>query len=321
LSVPKSTKRLCRSSSSLNALIPLAVDEMAYFLNTRGVPTASQYSAYWGRTSREQYSGFLESALVTFLGVFFAYFLSFVIGNVVATLLGFLFAMWTLLSPEIRAYQRNWELLAGRSLVDPWSIDNDEDPDQQGLYGALFLGILEDVAVVESASSKQEYDLSDFQDYAMENDDLERSTGLPYLLRVRLLDSEGRSLQVHARMSEEYLDLRPGQTIAGVLLSTSQSFSQLAALTDFVVPDAECWIGDYPYLDRPAFEAFLYRKNPDLWDLLEQERDELEADVGVDYEFEGENGQPRGIADEQEYSSESDDDYYGRVLIGQKWQS
>ena len=255
-------------SQRFMALIPLEVELLDTFL-VRGVPTASQYSTYWGRNSRETYSNLLESAIVTFLGVFLSYFLSFVIGGFIATIWGFLFATWTLLSPELRAYQRNWELLGGRQLVDVWSTNSE----REGLYGALFVGVIQDIAVVESASDQREYDFQDFSDYTMESDELEEETGLPYLLRVKLGDSTGRSIQVHSRMSEEYLTLEPGQCAAGVLFSTSPKFSQLSALTDFVVPDASCWIGDYPYLERNTLKSYLAEE---YWDVLQDERIQYE---------------------------------------------
>ena len=102
-------------------LVPLPVDELNQILVT-GVPTAAQYSTYWGRSSREKYGALLEASIVTLLGLFMSYFLSFVLGTFVASILGSLCAMWIILSPELRAYQRNWELRGGRSLVDPWSI-------------------------------------------------------------------------------------------------------------------------------------------------------------------------------------------------------
>lgn len=252
------------------ALIPLPVDELERLLVT-GVPTSAQYSTYWGRNSREKYAAMLESAIFTFLGVFMSYFLSFVLGGFVATVLGSLCAMWTLLSPELKAYTRNWEFRGGRQLVDPWVVKEFEGPEnEQGLYGGLFLGRVSDVCVVEEASDVEEYDLSEFQDYTMETDELEQLFGNPYSLRVRMKDNEGRKIQVHARMSEEYLDLEPGQAVAGVLLSTSQKFSRLNALTDFFVPEEECWIGDYPYLDRSELERLL-AEDDELWDILESQ--------------------------------------------------
>ena len=202
-----------------------------------------------------------------------------------ATILGSIFFFWSVFSPQLKAYQRNWELRGGRELVDPWIveercsfrnwIDNGEEDDEsrQGLYGALFLGRLEDVCVVEEASApaEEEYDLADFSDYNMEADKLERWAGTPYLIRVNAQDWEGRTVQVHARMSDEYVDLESGFPVVGVMLSTSQRFTSLAALTDIFVPDLRCWIGDYPYLDRAEMEQLL-ADDDEIWNLLQAER-------------------------------------------------
>ncbi|CAB9520291.1 Dehydrogenase [Seminavis robusta] len=204
-------------------------------------------------------------------------------GSFAATVLGSIFLFWSIFSPQLQAYQRNWELRGGRDLVDPWianidtesAFDNDDDDDESsrlGLFGALFLGRIGDVCVVEEASSpsEDEFDLEDFADYAMEADELEQWAGRPYLLRFKAEDSGGRTLQVHARMSEEYTDIVPGQPVLGVMLSTSPKFTSLAALTDLFVPDLACWIGDYPYLNRAETEQLL-ATDDEIWELLQAE--------------------------------------------------
>lgn len=190
-------------------------------------------------------------------------------GTFVATVCGCLFAFWGILSPEFKARQRNWEFLGGRALVDPWMIDG-KDEDKQGLYGSLFLGRVDDICVVENTASSDEYDLDEFENYTMETDELEQIAGTPYLLRVRMSDDEGRDLQLHARMSEEYIDIEEGMPVTAIMLSTSQSFSNLAAVTDVMVPDADCWVGDYPYLNRPELETLL-AEDDELWDLLQSQ--------------------------------------------------
>ena len=275
------------------ALVPLAVDELERLISSSGKPTGVQYATYWGRTKKERYGRLVESATVGFLGVFFSYFLSFVLGGFVATILGSLFFFWGVLSPELKAYQRNWEFLGGRSLVDLETVlERGWDPETAGLYGGLFLGRVADVCVVEDAQDTTEYDLADFADYTMETDELDRFTGQPYLLRVQCADRQGRTLQIHCRLSEEYLDLQPGRPATTLLLSTTPKFTKLAALTDvYVLPaplqqqqpsrldgrsyedeedTAGCWIGDYPYLDRAELEALL-AEDDDLWDALQQE--------------------------------------------------
>ena len=68
-----------------------------------GVPTGEQYTAYWGRTSRERINAIFESCTITFLGLFASYFLSFVIGTSLATLFGSVAAFWILLGPQWKA--------------------------------------------------------------------------------------------------------------------------------------------------------------------------------------------------------------------------
>ena len=260
---------------------------------------------------REQYNRFVESFGVMLIGLFFSYFLSFVLGGFVATILGCLFGFWGILSPDLKARQRNWELLGGRQLVDPWS-DYDGDEDKQGLYGALFLGRIDDVCVVEDPSATTEFDLSDFDDYTMDTDELEKWAGNPYLIRVRLTDDSDRELQVHARMSEEYLDIEPGMPVAAVLLSKSQKFVSLAALTDVFVPDAKCWVGDYPYLDRPEIEALL-EEDDELYDLMQDQADDYDDDEVVydeDDDDDGIEAEYEYEEEEEEDNDDSDDRYY-----------
>jgi hypothetical protein len=261
----------------LRALVPMSAGEIESLVST-GKPTGDQYAAYWGRTKQEQYNTVLESTVVALLGCFFSYCLSFVMGSFVATIFGSLFLFWGILSPEFKAYQRNWEFFSGRPLVDYDDDDvtsSSDDPNRSGLYGALFLGRILDVCVVEDTNDTTQYDLSEFSGYTMEDDDLTKYSGQPYLLRVQCIDRLNRELQVHCRLSERYLHLRPGMAATTLLLSTSKSFDQLAALADFYVIDGEggCWIGDYPYLNRPEIEN-LFATDDELWDRLMGEADE-----------------------------------------------
>jgi hypothetical protein len=250
------------------ALVPLPVEDLEDLLVV-GTPSGLQYAAYWGRTKREQYGRFFESSVVAFIGVFFSYFLSFVLGGFVATIFGALFGFWAVLSPDFKARQRNWEFLGGRPLVDPWMVD-DRNSIREGLYGSLLLGRIDDACVVEDTASLEEFDLVEFQDYTCEDDELEQIAGTPYMIRLRFSDDEGRELQIHARLSEDYLCIEPGMPMAGILLSKSQSFSSLAALTDIYVPDAGCFVGDYPYLNRPEMEALL-ADDDELWSMLQSQ--------------------------------------------------
>ena len=142
---------------------------------------------------------------------------------------------------------------------------------------SVYFGSISHVRVVENPDSPrdEEYSLNEFADYSMETDEMERINGLPYKLRLRVSDQSSgkneRQLQVHARMSEEYLDLEVGMPVCAVLLSTTQTFETLAGLTDFYIPDAgPCWVGDYPYLDRPVVEK-IFLRDTDLWEEMREE--------------------------------------------------
>jgi hypothetical protein len=177
-------------------LISLPVEGVSELISAGTAPTASQYMAYWGRTPRERYSRFVEAFLVPIL-VFFLFFIAYPLSWEV---------LWL---PFFQAVQWNWDFWGGRDLVDSyddgdenerwgWSFDQYERP--RGLEGALFWGRLTNVCVVENAAATtdEEYDLSDSADYTMETDEMDQYTGNPYLLRVRLIDKQGRQLQVHA---------------------------------------------------------------------------------------------------------------------------
>jgi hypothetical protein len=149
--------------------------------------------------------------------------------------------------------------------VDGLFSHNDE-----GLFGSLLLGRVDDVCVVEDTAAIKEYDLEEFQDYTPERDELEQIAGTPYLIRLRVSDDEGRELQVHARLLEEYLGIEQGMPATAILLSTSASFTSLAALTDVYIPDVGCFVGDYPYLNPTETEA-LFAGDDDLWTMLQSQ--------------------------------------------------
>ena len=50
------------------------------------------------------------------------------------------------------------------------------------------------------------------------------------------------------------LDDVEGLVIRCIVLSDRKDFSRLGALSDAWLPEVRLWIGDYPFLLRPAFE-------------------------------------------------------------------
>jgi hypothetical protein len=45
-----------------------------------------------------------------------------------------------------------------------------------------------------------------------------------------------------------------------LVLSERKDFSRIGALSDAWLPQLKLWVGDYPYLLRPAFEELCLRR-------------------------------------------------------------
>ena len=48
--------------------------------------------------------------------------------------------------------------------------------------------------------------------------------------------------------------IRRGMVIRTLVLSERKDFSRIGALTDAWLPQLKLWVGEYPFLLRPAFE-------------------------------------------------------------------
>ena len=55
-------------------------------------------------------------------------------------------------------------------------------------------------------------------------------------------------------MDKKHQILRVGIPIRCVVLSNRVDFSDIAALSDAWAPSIRLWLGEYPFLLRPAFE-------------------------------------------------------------------
>jgi len=120
----------------------------------------------------------------------------------------------------------------------------------------------------------------------MERDENEITTGTPWMLRLMVRDRSGRSMQVHARMSEDYLDIREGMPCACILLSTDRNFNVLSGLTDFYIPDAGCNVGDYPYLDKFNFARKLEENGlMEVFDEEDQTLDYMDEEDLQEYDY------------------------------------
>ena len=211
--------------SLTGSIIPISQNKI-YDLNlvSREV-TAVQWGSYWGANSKERLQRVLESLLVAYGGAWFAWFVSFMAGGL-APFVGTLLVFNWLYSPWLNAKRRNDKF---------WS-----SPEQYGRSKyALYSGEIMSISKLNRRSGKS---IGAFkQEY----------------MQVIIRDENDRQLEIITQWQEMYRRLKAGMQCEGILVSPSNSFTKLELITDFYVPKCDIFFGDYPYLNKRAFAAFM----------------------------------------------------------------
>ena len=80
-------------------------------------------------------------------------------------------------------------------------------------------------------------------------------------LNIELEDEEGYLSEISFPLENKHSQLSKGLRVRCLVSSNQRSFNGKLNLTDAWLPDINLWVGDYPYLLRPAFEeiCYLYR--------------------------------------------------------------
>jgi hypothetical protein len=73
-------------------------------------------------------------------------------------------------------------------------------------------------------------------------------------LCLELEDQEGYLGQLRFPMEKKHQTIRKGMVVRCLVLSERKDFSRIGAISDGWLPQLKLWVGDYPYLLRPAFE-------------------------------------------------------------------
>ncbi|MEB3184990.1 MAG: hypothetical protein VKM97_03805 [Cyanobacteriota bacterium] len=79
-------------------------------------------------------------------------------------------------------------------------------------------------------------------------------------LCLELEDDEGYLGQLRFPYDKKHKAIRRGVVVRCLVLSDRRDFSRIAALSDAWLPQLKLWVGDYPYLLRPAFEELCLRR-------------------------------------------------------------
>lgn len=79
-------------------------------------------------------------------------------------------------------------------------------------------------------------------------------------LCLELEDDEGYLGVVRFPLEKRHQQIRRGTVARAVVLSDRRDFSRVAAISDAWLPQLKLWVGEYPYLLRPAFEELCLRR-------------------------------------------------------------
>ncbi|MEB3105470.1 MAG: hypothetical protein VKN17_06790 [Cyanobacteriota bacterium] len=79
-------------------------------------------------------------------------------------------------------------------------------------------------------------------------------------LCLELEDEEGYLGQVRFPYDKKHKVIRPGMVVRCLVLSERKDFSRIGALSDAWLPQLKLWVGEYPFLLRPAFEELCLKR-------------------------------------------------------------
>ena len=149
---------------------------------------------------------------------------------------GVVFLLYVLWGPILQAGQRNATL-------------------RRYPAAALFEGEVADVITRERIENRHEQADSRGRLELVEN----RRTWM----LLELEDEEGYLGRVAFPMDKKHQSIRRGSLIRCLVLSERKDFSKIGALSDAWLPGLKMWVGEYPFLLRPAFEELCQlRINP-----------------------------------------------------------
>ena len=140
---------------------------------------------------------------------------------------GVVFLLYVLWGPIVQAGQRNATLRRYPS-------------------AALFEGEVAEVATRERIENRHEQADSSGKLELVEN----RRTWM----LLELEDEDGYLGRLAFPMDKKHQVIRQGTVVRCLVLSDRKDFSRVSALSDAWIPGLRLWVGDYPFLLRPAFE-------------------------------------------------------------------
>jgi len=119
-------------------------------------------------------------------------------------------------------------------------------------FSALVDGYISDVYVEDRVENKQEQ--------ANKEGRLEIVEKKRTWVVLDIEDEDGLIGNISFPLQNKFNILTKGMRINCVAFSNRKDFSSIQAISDAWCPEINLWVGDYPFLLRPAFEEFINRR-------------------------------------------------------------
>jgi hypothetical protein len=212
-------------------LLPLRPGELLRLIPA--VATGPQFNACTGNPRKV-----LQRVLISVIGAVIALLISQTLlfssqFGPVFLVVGFVFALYLLWGPILEAGQKNSTL-------------------RRYPAAALFEGQIADLYTREIVEQRREQANNDGRLELVEN----RRTWLT----LELEDEEGYLGKVRFPFEKKHQQIRAGMVVRVLVLSERKDFSQVGAISDAWLPQLKLWVGEYPFLLRPAFEELCLKR-------------------------------------------------------------
>ena len=205
-------------------LLPLRPGELQRLIPA--VATGTQFSATLGNP-RKILQRLLISGIGGVITLLISQSLSFNRWGSVWLIAGVILLLYLLWGPILEAGRRNAELRRYSS-------------------AALFEGEVAEAFTQERVESQREQADASGRLELVEN----RRTWMV----LELVDEDGYLGRISFPMTKAHGSIRAGMVVRCVVLSDRRDFSRVGAITDAWLPEVRLWVGEYPFLLRPAFE-------------------------------------------------------------------
>jgi hypothetical protein len=212
-------------------LIPLRPGELPRLIPA--VATGPQFNACSGNPRK-----LLQRVLISVIGAVITLLISQTLlfssqFGPVFLVVGVVFALYLLWGPILEAGQKNSTL-------------------RRYPAAALFEGEIADLYTREIVEERREQANNDGRLELVEN----RRTWLT----LELQDEEGYLGKVRFPFEKKHQQIRAGMVVRVLVLSERKDFSQIGAISDAWLPQPKLWVGEYPFLLRPAFEELCLKR-------------------------------------------------------------